>query len=174
MAEVVKLTEIRKEIFSSSHLEYEPERLANHNTRFSEHISAPGVDAGQTYQTVATITVTLGKILNIMHLRLAGYDADGNYVTDNRVLLEIRQAAAPVDADPNSGVVLFGLANGVVDVVVPGFYSGTLENPLAKLQGTVTFRLLNVSAAYEYVISMMGDEFASEPVEHYENLIAEH
>jgi len=173
MAEEVRLTEVREEIFDPQRLEYDKKRYAEHNVRFAEYITAPHADMGQTYQTVATVTVTTGKILNIMRLRLYGFDAGGNYVIDHHVLLEIRQAAAPVDADPDSGAVLFALADGVIDVFTAGYCAGTLENPLAKVQGTVTFRLLNVDTAYEYAIMMMGDEYSPEPVEHYENLVAE-
>ena len=174
MAEEVRLTEVREEIFDPQRLEYDKKRYAMHNTRFSEYITAPAVDAGQTYQTVATVTVTTGKILNIMRLRFYGFDATDVPIADHHVLLEIRQASAPVDADPDSGVVLFALANGVIDVLVAGSYEGTLENPLAKVQGTVTFRLLNLATTYEYVVMMMGDEYAPQPVEHYTDLVEEH
>lgn len=172
MAEVVRLTEVREEIFDPQRLEYDKKRYAMHNIRFSEYITAPVVDAGQTYQTVATVTVTAGKILNIMRLRIYGFDADGDYVSDNHVLLEVRQAGAPVSADA-SNTVLFALANGVIDLFTPGSYVGTLENPLARVQGTVTFRLLNIDTTYEYIVMMMGDEYAPEPAEHYENMVEE-
>ena len=172
MAEVVRLTEVREEIFDPQRLEYDKKRYSEHNVRFSEYITSPAVDAGQTYQTVATITVTTGKILNIMNLRYRVFDEDGLVDTDNTALLEIRQASAPVSADTTS-TVLFALVNGVIDLVNPGFYQGTLENPLARVQGTVTFRILNVDVDYEYVITMMGDEYAPEPAEHYENMVEE-
>ncbi len=172
MAEVVRLTEVREEIFDPQRLEYDKKRYSEHNVKFSEYITDPAADAGQTYQTVATITVTTGKILNIMNLRYVVYNEDGNVDTGNQALLEIRQASAPVSADTTS-TVLFALANGVIDVVNPGFYQGTLENPLARVQGTVTFRILNVDVDYEYVVTMMGDEYAPEPAEHYENMVEE-
>lgn len=173
MAEVVRLTEVREEIYDPQRLEYDKKRYSEHNIRFSEYITSPAVDAGQTYQTVATVTVTTGKILNIMNLRYIVYDEDGLIDTGNKALLEIRQASAPVSADA-SATVLFALANGIIDVVNPGFYQGTLENPLARVQGTVTFRILNLDTDYEYVVTMMGDEYAPQPAEHYENMVAEH
>jgi len=172
MAEVVRLTEVREEIFDPQRLEYDKKRYSEHNVRFSEYITSPAVDAGQTYQTVATITVTTGKILNIMNLRYRVFNEEGLVDTGNKALLEIRQASAPVSADTTS-TVLFALVNGVIDLVNPGFYQGTLENPLARVQGTVTFRILNVDVDYEYVITMMGDEYAPEPAEHYENMVEE-
>lgn len=172
MSEEVRLTEVREQIYDPQRLEYDKKRYAEHNTRFSEYITSPGADAGQTYQTIATITVTLGKILNIMRLRIYAFDADGNLVSDHHVLLEVRQAGAPVSADASS-TVLFALQDGVIDVFTAGYYAGTLENPLARVQGTVTFRLLNVAATYDYVIMMMGDEYAPQPAEHYENLVEE-
>jgi len=172
MAEVVRLTEVREEIFDPQRLEYDKKRYSEHNVRFSEYITSPAVDAGQTYQTVATITVTTGKILNIMNLRYRVFNEEGLVDTGNKALLEIRQASAPVSADTTS-TVLFALVNGVIDLVNPGFYQGTLENPLARVQGTVTFRILNVDTDYEYIITMMGDEYAPEPAEHYENMVEE-
>ncbi len=172
MAEVVRLTEVREEIFDPQRLEYDKKRYSEHNVKFSEYITSPAADAGQTYQTVATITVTTGKILNIMNLRYRVFDEDGLVDPGNKALLEIRQTSAPVSAD-TTNTVLFALANGVIDVVNPGFYQGTLENPLARVQGTVTFRILNVDTDYEYVITMMGDEYAPEPAEHYENMVEE-
>lgn len=171
MSEVVRLTEVREEIFDPQRLEYDKKRYAMHNVRFSEYITSPSADEGQTYQTVATITVTTGKILNIMNLRYIVYNEDGVIDIGNKALLEIRQAAAPVASGTTT--VLFALANGIIDVVNPGFYQGTLENPLARVQGTVTFRILSVDATYEYVITMMGDEYAPQPAEHYENMVAE-
>ncbi len=174
MSEEVRLTEVREEIFDPQRLEYDKKRYAMHNTRFSEYITAPAVDgAGLTYQTVATVTVVTGKILNIMRLRLVVYDAAGNLITDHHGLLEVRQAVAPVSPDATA-TVLFALQNGIIDVFPVGSYAGTLENPLARVQGTVTFRLLNVAATSEYVIMMMGDEYAPQPAEHYENMVAEH
>ncbi len=173
MSEEVRLTEVREEILDPQRLEYTPKRYAMHNTRFSEYITAPAVDAGETYQTVATVTVVTGKILNIMRLRIYAYDANGNLIEDHHGLLEVLQAAAPVSPDATA-TVLFALANGVIDVFPVGSHVGTLENPLARVQGVVTFRLLNVNVAYEYVVTMMGDEYAPQPAEHYANMVAEH
>lgn len=170
MAEEVRLTEIRKELYSSTHLEYEPERLPNHNVRFCEHITSPHADSGLTYQTVATITVPTGKVLRVLYLRWWSKDGVGGNLTQE--LLEIRQTGAPVDA--STSAPLWALVNGVIDVLTPDRVGPVrLENPIYILQGTVTFRILNVDATHEYSVTMEGDEFAPQPLEHYENLVKE-